>query len=77
MKHHRPRFRYHSRLRSRRPAPPQPTRAQYAESLRRLRSLAILEFDLAICSNDTHRLDAAWKDIAEYDELLSKVAQHE
>ena len=75
MKHHRPRFRYH--FRSRRPVPPQPTRAQYAQSLRRLRTLAVMEFDLALASNDKQRLDSAWKDIEEYDELLAKVAQHE
>jgi hypothetical protein len=75
MKPHRPRFRYH--FRPRRPAPPQPTRSQYAESLRRLRRFAILQFDHAIASNDTRLLDAAWKDIQEYDELLAKVGLHE
>jgi hypothetical protein len=71
MKHHRPRFRSH--FRPRRSAPPQPTRSHYAESLRRLRRLAILQFDHAIACHDTRLLDAAWKDIQEYDELLAKV----
>jgi hypothetical protein len=73
MKHHRPRFRNH--FRPRRPAPPQPTRSQIAQSLRRLRALSIIEFDLAKACDDSTRQYLALSRVEAFDEILNKLGR--
>ena len=75
MKHHRSRRPWRRHRDHRRPQPNRLTRAQVAQSLRRLRTLCYLEWDLATSAGDVPRRMAVCAEAAALDEALASLKE--